>query len=229
MFARTEVCAAVGMVIVCSLTLLSQEQPVAPGPNVTVEFPVNMKQKVEAGKTPVGTKIQAELAVATLLNGKTVPRNAVFSGEVVESVAKTATEPSRLSIRMDTIQWKNGSAPVKAYLTSWFYPLQGAAGPDLAYGPADGPISKTWNGMGAYPNSRSPDQQRFPDSSVTDPERTPSDTPATGISNHRVLMKDVQSMHRDDGIVVITSKQINVKLDKLTTYVIATGDLLTKR
>ncbi|HUM05173.1 MAG TPA: hypothetical protein VLT90_06915 [Terriglobales bacterium] len=227
MSARTRIQTLGWMVVVFALVAFGQERPTGAGAPATVEFPINFKQKVEAGKTPVGTKVQAELAIATLLNGKTVPRNAVFSGEVVESVAKTATEPSQLALRMDSVQWKNGSASLKAYLTAWFYPVQAGAGPDLAYGPTQSEI-KTWNGMGAYPDSQMPGQ-RFPDSSVTDPDRAPADSPATRISNRRVVMKDIESTRREDGTVVITSKRNNIKLDKLTTYVIATGDLLTKR
>ena len=61
-----------------------------------------LQQSITAGKTPVGAKIQAKLEVATLLDGTVIPRNAVFSGEVIESVAKTRTEPSRIALRMDS-------------------------------------------------------------------------------------------------------------------------------
>ena len=125
----------IGVGALCSGVLLCQEKPAATGNAGTIEFPVIMKQKVEAGKTPVGTKVQAELVMATLVDGKTVPRDAVLSGEVTESVAKTETEPSRLAIRMDSIQWKKGSAPIKAYLTAWFYPINAGPSPDVRYGP----------------------------------------------------------------------------------------------
>jgi hypothetical protein len=62
---------------------------------------------VAAGKTPVGAKIKARLAVATLIDGKVIPRSAVFSGEVIDSAAKTA-DASRLAIRMDSMVWKKG-------------------------------------------------------------------------------------------------------------------------
>ena len=78
-----------------------------------------------AGKTPVGAKIKARLAVATLIDGKVIPRSAVFSGEVIDSAAKTA-DASRLAIRMDSVVWKKGSASLTAYLTAWYYPLKDA-------------------------------------------------------------------------------------------------------
>ena len=71
-----------------------------------------MRQNVAAGTTSVGTKVQAKLAVATLVDGMVVPRDAVLSGEVTESVAKSATDPSRLAVRMDSAQWKKGPAPI---------------------------------------------------------------------------------------------------------------------
>ena len=149
----------------CSIALLGQETPPAavaapadsaasattPVSAIAREFPVILQQNVAAGKTPVGTKIQAKLSIATLVEGKVVPRNAVFSGEVIESAPKTATDASRLSIRMDAIQWKNGSTAIKAYLTAWYYPTMTEGGQDLQYGPT---LSQkaTWNGQGAYPD-----------------------------------------------------------------------------
>lgn len=53
------------------------------------EFPVILQQSVTAGQTPARTKIQTNLLVVTLFNGMVIPRNAVISGEVIESSAKT--------------------------------------------------------------------------------------------------------------------------------------------
>jgi hypothetical protein len=86
------------------------------------EFPVVFESSVTAGKTPVGTTIQAKLSIATLLNGIVVPQNAEFSGEIVVSQARTKNQPSRLSLRMDSVSWKNGSARVKVFLSDWFSP-----------------------------------------------------------------------------------------------------------
>jgi hypothetical protein len=41
-----------------------------------------------------------------------------------------------------------------------------------------------------------------------------------------MLMKDVESAVGNDGAVEIISRRTNIKLDKLTTYVLATGALL---
>src|SRR6267142_2286975 len=115
-----------------------QPTPAASGSSEALEFPVIMRQNVVAGTTPVGTKVQAKLAVATLVDGVVVPRDAVLSGEVTESVAKSATDPSRLAIRMDSAQWKKGSAPIvlplasKVYLTAWYYPVAAMTSQDLS-------------------------------------------------------------------------------------------------
>src|SRR5207245_2131370 len=95
-------------VLVCSAGLLSQKEATAPNPTNVKEFPVVMKQEVTAGKTPVGTKVEAKLSVATLVDGTVFPKNTVFSGEVTESVAKSENSASRVAIRMDSAQWKNG-------------------------------------------------------------------------------------------------------------------------
>ena len=109
-------------VALASVLSLGQPPPAPQSSTAGLEFPVIMRQNVAAGATPVGTKIQAKLTVATLVNGVVVPQGAILSGEVIESVAKSATDPSRLAIRMDSAQWKNRSAPIKAYLTGWYYP-----------------------------------------------------------------------------------------------------------
>jgi len=209
--------------VFCSTALLGQ-QTTTPVPEP--EFPVILQQGVTAGKTPVGTKIQAKLSIATLVDGKVVPRNATFSGEVVESVAKTATDPSRLAIRMDSAQWKNGAAAIKVFFTGWYYPTINEAGQDLQYGPPQ-PANRTWNGQGEYPNS-SQGYKPFPGSDSDKGSAVP-DTPAATTSNHRVLMKDVQIGRSSDGTIVLVSKHSNIKLERYTTYVLSAGDLIPQK
>ena len=207
-----------------SYTLAGQQRGPEAGLPKVQEFPVILQQSVTAGKTPVGTKIQAKLWVATLVGGTVIPRNAVFSGEVVESVAKTKTDPSRVALRMDSVQWKNGSAAVKVYLTAWYYPPRSASGQDLLYGPQQ-PANRTWNGEGQYPDPNSKVYKPFPGSGSDQGSAVP-DTPTAIAGNHRVLMEDVESTRGADGVVALVSKRTDIKLDKLTTYVLASGDLL---
>jgi hypothetical protein len=148
----------------------------------------------------------------------------VFSGEVIESVAKTKTEPSRLAIRMDSVQWKNGSAAVKVYATAWYYPARDATGQELQYGPQE-PANRTWNGQGQYPDPNSKVYRPFPGGDPNQGTSVP-DTPSATTSNHRVQMKEVETVSSNDGTITLVSKRTNLKLDKLTTYVLATGDLL---
>jgi len=207
----------------CSAALFAQDK--AAGVVGVREFPVTLRQNVVAGKTPVGTKVEAKLAVATLMDGAVIPRNAVFSGQVVESTAKSATDASRIVLRMDTVQWKKGSAPIKVYLTGWYYPVRTTPGQDLMFGPPDGPISKTWNGAGTYPDPSSPASQPFPG---REPTKTPDVTPgctASCISDHRTPMKDVEATSDSAGAIAISSTRFNIKLDKFTTYVLATANL----
>ncbi len=210
--------------VAASYALLGQQKRPDTLPPGMREFPVILQQSVTAGKTPVGTKIQAKLWVATLMDGTVIPRNAVFSGEVVESVAKTKTDPSRVTLRMDSVQWKDGSVPVKVYLTAWYYPSRTASGQELQYAPQQ-PANRTWNGEGQYPDPNSKVYKPFPGSGSDQGSAVP-DTPTAIAGNHRVLMEDVESAHGADGEVELVSKRTNIKLDKLTTYVLAGGDLL---
>ncbi|MBZ5656852.1 MAG: hypothetical protein LAO56_16435 [Acidobacteriia bacterium] len=206
-----------------------QQKAATPPAPPALEFPVTMEQSVTAGKTPVGTKIKAKLTVATLVNGVVFPKDAVFSGEVTESVAKSAAEPSRLALRMDSVEWKKGSAPIKVYLTGWYYPAKMDAGQDLAYGPPNNSVTwKTATGNGTYPDSHSQASQPFP-GHPADGSADAGPSGPVGVSDHRVMMKNVESARNSDGSVVITCKRSNIKLDKSTTYVLAAGELVPSK
>src|SRR5580704_7256933 len=47
--------------VACSYPLLGQQKKPEAGPPKAQEFPIILQQSVTAGKTPVGTKIQAKL------------------------------------------------------------------------------------------------------------------------------------------------------------------------
>ena len=223
MFPRTTLVTRLSVGLLFSATLLAQDKP-SSAPSGVREFPMVLQQSVSAGKTPVGTKIQAKLLVATLGEKTVFPRNAVFSGEVTESVAKTATAPSRLGIRMDSVQWKQGSAVIKVYLTAWYYPSIIENGQNLQYGPAL-PPTQTWNGQGGYPDPNSQVVEPFPGRDSDKSGDGVPNTSTTVTSRHRVLMKNVQSARASDGAIVIASIRSDIKLDKLTTYVFAESEL----
>ena len=186
----------------------------------SLEFPVVLRQNVTAGKTHVGTKVEARLSVATLVDHTVVPRNATLFGEVVQSDAKSQSAPSRLAIRMDRAEWKDGSKPIKAYLTFWYYPTLVENGQNLQYGPDQG--SRNWNGQGQYPNS-SRGYKPFPGSESGQESSVP-DTPAAVASKHKAQMKDVaEEKDMSDGTMILVSKRSDIKLDRYTMYVLA-GD-----
>jgi hypothetical protein len=215
-------------VLLGSVALLGQQTTAASSSTSGLEFPVILRQTVTAGKTPVGSKIQAQLILATMAEGVVIPKGAIFSGEVTESVKKSATDASRLALRMDSVEWKSGSAPLKVYLTAWFYPEAQMVNQNLSYQPLDASNSKkNWNGMGPYPDPNNPlAQEKFPGPDADKDKGLQPATPASNISKHRVLMKNLESTRTDNGAVILTSTHTNIKLDKLTTYVLAAGDLL---
>jgi len=208
-------------------SLLCAQQPPTASTPILKEFPVTLRQNIVAGKTPVGTKVQARLTIATLIDGKVAPIGAVFTGEVLESVAKSATAPSRLSIRMDTIQWKNGSTPTKAYLTNWYYPILFDSTENLSHDSPGGMHGEVGTQTGT---TRQMGQASTPFPTGTTqqgPDLPPP--PTSSVSDHRILIKDVDSAHNGDGTIALTSAHSNIKLDKSTTYVLATGDLTTSK
>jgi len=190
----------------------------ATGSSPQQEFPAVLEQKVTAGKTPAGTHVQGTLMLATLVNGKVIPRNAVLSGEIVESKSKTSSDPARLSIRLDSAQWKNGSATIHAFLTPWFYVVNLGDGPEL-HGPDQGP-NRSWNGMGQYPDPHSPAYKPFPSAVDAQPEAGSG----SGNSKQRTLMKNVECERDSAGTVTLVDDHSNLKLDKLTVYVFGSCD-----
>lgn len=191
------------------------------------EFPIVFQQNLVAGKTPTGTKVKAKLMFATLQNGRVIPRNAVLTGEVVESTAKTSSDPSRLEVRVDHVEWKGGAATVKAYATNWYFPTELEAGQNLQYGPTQSDQS-TWNGQGEYPDPNVKSYHKFPGSG-SDHESSAPDTANSVTSKHRAVVKDVECERLNDGALILISKRSNVKLDHYTTYVLLSGDLPMSR
>ena len=187
------------------------------------ELPITLRQSVEAGKTAVGTKVEARLMMATMIAGGVIPRDAVISGQVIESLARSGDSPSRLAIRMDSAQWKNGGAKFKVYLTAWYYPPAPMAPPELSYGPPGD--RRNWGGTDPTVDTTDPPNpaqrlSRHQDNGVN------AAAPATVISAKRVLMKNVTSEGGSDGSVVLVSSRSNIKLNKVTTYILAVNELL---
>ncbi len=194
---------------------------------VECELPIILRQSVEAGKTAVGTKVEARLVMATMINGAVLPRGAVISGEVTESVAKSNNSPSLLALRMDSAQWKNGEAKFKVYLTAWYYPpAPPMAPPDISYGPPGD--NRNWGGVNPTVDTTDPPNpsQRL---STQQDNGVNAVAPGSMISSKRVLMKNMKSVSSADGAVVLVSSRSNIKLNKVTTYVLAINELLPSK
>jgi len=196
---------------------VAQQSPSGSRPQ---EFPVMMRQSVAAGKTPVGTKVQAVLTLATLVSGKVIPDGAIVSGVVVESTAKSAAGPSRLSIRMDSVQWKTGSVALTTYLTEWFHPMRLTLGEDRFDDRPDANGEHTKRTWAAY-NPNPSDAMLFPGDSDQAHVKT-APPPAMAVSERRVMMKDVHLEKDHNGGQTLVSTRSNIKLDKSTTYVLTT-------
>ena len=109
---------------------------------------------------------------------------------------------------MDSVSWKNGSAPVKVFLTDWFYPNIAESRQNSPSGPV------LWNGG---PDPADP----------ASGEHKPSapHVPNSATAPHREKMKDVDSERASDGTVTLVCKQHMVKIDRSATYVLTTDDL----
>src|ERR1700689_968083 len=68
------------LVAIFGPAVLRGQQPAAKPPisPEAHEFPIVLRQNVVAGITSVGTKVQAKLVIATLVDGGGIPRDAVW-------------------------------------------------------------------------------------------------------------------------------------------------------
>ena len=210
------------MLAFCSVASIGQQSHVPPPPpsHVLRQFPVILQQNVEAGKSPAGTQIQGKLAAATLFSGELIPKDALISGVVIESEPKKKGEaPARLAVRMNTVTWNGGWAPLYAYLMPLYYPPAGEALPNLPNESPD-PDSRTLNG----PNqaAESPMSRPF---QTGGPEASQGAIPNVAVlSNRPVRMKDVILEPTSKGGIALVSEHANIKLSKMTTYVFAADE-----
>jgi hypothetical protein len=122
------------------------------------------------------------------------------------------------------VQWKNGEAKLKVYLTAWYYPPAAPmAPPDLSYGPPGD--RRNWGGVNPTVDTTDPPNPAQQLSTQQD-NGVNVDAPASVTSKGRVLMKNVKSASGADGSVVLVSSHSNIKLNKVTTYVLAINELL---
>lgn len=203
----------------CSAASIGQQSHQASPPPVLREFPVVLQQNVEAGKTPAGTKVQGKLAAATLFNGALIPKNAVASGVVLESESRKGEDRARLAIRMNTVTWNGGWAPLYAYLMPLYYPATEQAVPNLPNESPD-PDSRTLNGPNQ--SSQSPMSRPFPGGGS---EASEGAIPEVAILPSRpVRMKNVVLEPTSNGGIALVSEHAHIKLFKMTTYVFAADE-----
>jgi len=213
------------VVALCGTVALGQQKSTAPSSSPLREFPVVLQQNVEAGKTPVGAKVQAKLAVGTTFHGVVIPRNAVVTGVVFESVRKSATAPSRLGIRMENAKWKDESTcMMKAYLMPLYYPMvsQAMQGPPVE---SSDPDSRSMNGANQSASSPMSQPSFGGSNSEAAQEAMPN---LLTLSSRPVSMKNVEIEPVPDNGVELVSKHDNIKLHKMTTYVLAAIETPTK-
>lgn len=208
-----------------SAALFAQQRP-APSPRPALhQFALTLQQTIESGKTKIGTKVQAKLAAATVFDGTVIPRNAVFSGVVIESTAKSGKDPAKLAIRLETAEWKGGSTSMTAYLTPLYYAMTAAPVQNLANGSPDG-SSRTLNDAGQDPSSDSPMNRPFPGSESQKSQAAIPEVPMP--PNRPVPMKNVVIALADEGGAALASEHANIKLYKMTTYVFAAAEATVK-
>jgi hypothetical protein len=173
-------------------------------------------QKIEAGKTPVGTPVEAKLVMATLMSGRVVPRDAVLLGHVEQSQPKHGNEPSTLRIAIDTVRWNSGEMKISGYLTSRYHPLAWDDSPDLSDGT---------DGSGLLADRRARRQQMMRVRTQGHMDERPADQRTTnapdvkvGVSPNSRPIAHVTQVVTPAGDVTLSSAARTIKLSKNTVY-----------
>lgn len=212
------------VVFTCWSAFSLSQQPQAPSARPALhEFPLTLQQSLESGKATIGTKVQAKLAVATKFQGTVIPRNALFTGVVIESTAKSAKDQAKLAIRMEKVEWKDDSVSLTAYLLPLSYSNTAQAAPSLPNESPD-PSSRTLNGAGQDTNS--PMSRPFPTNDSQAAQAVIPEAPT--LSSRPVQMKNVNLALADEGGAALVSEHSNIKLYRMTTYVFAATELPAK-
>ena len=221
---------AVVLLASCGSLLAQNSKPVS-SPQPSVELPASLQTKVVAGSTPVGSEVRVKLTIATLMDGVVIPQDAVISGHVEQSVAKTTDAPSLLKIKFDSARWKKGNAQVTLYLAGCYYPVEfqspanDPSGIHGQIGTTMGSASESTPGRttGGMPNSGMPNGGMSGTMDASRLDTYPDQRPGTvfsEVSKHWVRIENVDTVVTPDGSLQITSQQRNLKLDKGTIYLL---------
>lgn len=202
------------MLALWAAACFAQERPKPSAHPALHQFPLTLQQSLESGKATIGTKVQGKLVIATMFQGIVIPRNAVFSGVVVESNAKSEKAPAKLAIRMDTAEWKDRSVSMSAYLMPLYY-APAVPGVQNLPNESPDPSSRSMDGE----QSQSPMQRSYPTNDSQAAQAAIPESPS--MSNRPVKMKNVEIVRADEGGAALASEGANIKVYKMTTYVFA--------
>lgn len=179
---------------------LAQPSP-KPTPRAALEFPLELNQKIVAGQSAVGSKVEGKLIIATLVHGAVIPEGAVFTGTVEESVARNGANPSRLRVHLTSSKWHGGSSAVDIYLTNVVYPRRKSQQNDDPDDPMASAARRRERILAAERNGGMPP---LPD----------TESPVTAKRyDRRTTLEDVKLERGENGVIAITSEKFNVRLD----------------
>lgn len=167
----------------------AQTAPTATSPRDWQDFPLLLHAKLIAGRAHSGTSVQGKLLIATFVHGMVVPAGAMFTGVLEQSVAKSATTPSRLKVHITSASWRDQTIAVELYLANYYYPM-----PGQFLTAAERMEFETGVGMRRMNHRR--------DSKVHGAAGYPQ----------RVRMKGVEVERGEDGALAITSTDANLHL-----------------
>jgi hypothetical protein len=215
------------LLLACVLTSLFLTGQAKPAPNLPpgLEFPASLRSKIVAGSTAVGTQVHAKLTMATLVDGVVIPQDAVLTGRIEQSVAKTAESPSLLKIKFESAHWKKEKVDLNLYLAGCYYPIEfnnpsEASGVHGEFGASVGGVPPnslprsasgiSGTGMPSLDASRQNDPY---------PDQRPGIV-FSEVSKHWVRLEKVETIAENDGSLKLTSSDRNLKLDKGTVYLL---------
>ena len=205
------------LIAALALPTVAQKQPSSATPSPRLELPAHLLNKIEAGKTPVGTPVQAKLMMATLVRGQVVPENSVLSGMIEESTVKTKETPSRLRIHITSAKWQTGETKLDAYITSMYHPFWSQSSSRVRNQPLGLQSPDAYNNDENVERQQRHEELERAAARSQDTSKAPG--PDVGVSSHRYPLPDATVATDADGSTSIVSARHNLKLDTKTIYV----------
>ncbi len=184
--------------------LLAQVQSAAAAADYTpgLRIPAVVSRTIRAEKVRPGDEVRFDLVEGILLGqGVVIPSGAHLRGHVLKAEPITASSPSRLSVEVDSAEWRHGEVPLHAFIAAIVIR-------QFTTDPMDPPCSSDESGPPDLPHEANLDISPQPACDT----RWPLDNRVDTFANNAGLRQLMLETNHSDGSTALISTRKNVRL-----------------